>query len=94
MMPQKLRERFSTEQVREWFDSADTDNSGQVSISEYYLFTMRTAAQMHGDDIISAIFAKYDPVRLALHCCDQGWLEPTVCLSAGFVRRTGPGSLT
>lgn len=30
IQPAKVREAFSTAQIREWFDSADADNSGEV----------------------------------------------------------------
>jgi Ca2+-binding EF-hand superfamily protein len=60
MQPAKVRDLFSVEQIRTWFEAADTDHSGDVSISEYFVWTLQMAAEKHGQDAISLVFGEYD----------------------------------
>ena len=61
MLPAKLKKQFSAEQVRAWFDAADRDGSGEISIGEYFLWTLHNTAELHGPDVLALIFGKYDP---------------------------------
>ena len=78
MMPDKLRSMFTTEEIRGWFDAADADNSGKLSISEYFLWTLHNAHEIYGEDAIHQVFAKFDPdqsghldMREFQHACDE-----------------------
>ena len=61
MLPERLKEQFSDAQVRAWFDAADRDGSGEISISEYFLWTLHNTAELHGSDALAEIFGRYDP---------------------------------
>ena len=60
LQPAAVRKRFGVEQLRSWFDDADVDKSGALSIGEYFGWTLRNAALKHGDHTIRAVFQKYD----------------------------------
>ena len=40
MQPQRLREQFSVEEIRKWFDAADADHNNVLSINEFFLWTI------------------------------------------------------
>ena len=48
MQPATLCEKFSTEQIRTWFDSADTDGSGSLSVNEFFAWSLGNAVGTHG----------------------------------------------
>ena len=50
MMPRKLREVHPTEEIRVWFDSADDDGNGMLSINEYFKWTLGMNAAQHGSE--------------------------------------------
>ena len=43
------------------FTAADVDASGELSISEYFLWSLQNAVELHGKDALKEIFARYDP---------------------------------
>ena len=61
MQPARLRKKFAIDQFRAWFDTADLDHSGKLSISEFYLWALRNATEEHGPSVLIELFAKYDP---------------------------------
>ena len=52
MMPRLIRKTHSTEEIRVWFDSADVDGSGLLSINEYFKWTLAMNATQHGSDAL------------------------------------------
>ena len=43
-----------------WFDAADLDGGGTLSVDEFFFWTLSNASRQHGDEAIEAVFAKYD----------------------------------
>lgn len=41
MLPRQLVDRFSTDLIREWFDQADDDGSGYLSIDEFFKWSIQ-----------------------------------------------------
>lgn len=60
MLPPGVRKRFGIIQLRSWFDEADVDNSGSLSVGEYFKWTLRNAVETHGYDVLRTIFQRYD----------------------------------
>ena len=60
MLPAKIHEKFSTEEVKKLFDRADLDGSGQLSINEWFLWSLENASMVHGKLALEKAFEKYD----------------------------------
>jgi Ca2+-binding EF-hand superfamily protein len=60
MLPHRVRELHRTSEIRQWFDAADTDNSGTLSISEFFTWSLGHAAEKYGATALEAAFAKSD----------------------------------
>ena len=52
MLPVEVRDEFDSAQLRAWFDAADLDGSGELSMSEYFVWTLRNATETHGGNVI------------------------------------------
>lgn len=61
MLPDVTRAKFSQADIRMWFDLADTDKSGELSISEFFMWTLSSASEKFGTDALMSVFSKYDP---------------------------------
>ena len=61
MQPAAMREKTPLADFKLWFDSADADGNGSLSIGEYFIWTLHSASEKHGEDALSKAFAKYDP---------------------------------
>ena len=59
VVPQNVQATCSTEQLREIFETVDTDGSGDISMDEFFFWTLSVAATRGGDGI-EAIFRRYD----------------------------------
>ena len=58
-----IRDGQSEEEVRRWFHAADADGNGEVSINEFFVFSLTreaTRTKGSGQDCIRAIFQQYD----------------------------------
>jgi Ca2+-binding EF-hand superfamily protein len=58
-VPERMRGQTSEAALRELFNSADADGSGQISMSEFFLWTL-TIAQSVGGKGLEAVFMRYD----------------------------------
>ena len=48
MQPAAMREHFSPKVFREWFDQADVDKSGNLSLNEFFLWSLTQAGAAYG----------------------------------------------
>ena len=60
MQTKTVRAQYSDEEIREWFNTADMDDSGTLTISEWFVWTLDHMATKHGVDSIERMFKKYD----------------------------------
>ena len=60
MQPRKIRDEYTTEQIREWFEAADLDGNGTLCINEFFRWSLLNASQKHGDAALQAAFRQYD----------------------------------
>ena len=59
VVPDDMKRVNSKEQIRDLFDSADADKSGQITIDEYFVWTLSVAAEQSGTGLES-LFRRYD----------------------------------
>lgn len=59
IVPTKMLATSSKEEIRELFDSIDTDKSGKISMNELFLWTLKYAQEETGTGIDS-VFRRYD----------------------------------
>lgn len=60
MMPDGIRRTNSSADVRVWFEAADKNHDGVVSIDEFFLWSLGASAVMHGAQPLADVFAKFD----------------------------------
>ena len=60
MQPAKIRAHFSADEIRTWFEAADGNGDGVLSINEFFVWSLGNAAQKHGMAALQNVFAKYD----------------------------------
>ena len=60
MMPKHVREEHPASVIKQWFDLADADGSGSISVNEFFLWTLGTSAIKYGVNSLKAAFEKYD----------------------------------
>ena len=80
VIPVEQRQGFSEEQLREIFDSVDFNGSGDISMDEYFLWTLSIAAEKNSTGL-EDIFKKYDKsgegtldaIEFARACEDMGF---------------------
>ena len=60
MQPRKLREQFSAKEIRAWFDAADSDGNGVLSISEFFIYSLSGLGERFGASSLEQMFAKFD----------------------------------
>ena len=59
MQPLRVREAHSEQDMRGWFESADTDHNGTVSINEFFMWTMKMHS-MSNMEAVRGMFNAYD----------------------------------
>ena len=60
MQPARIRETYSADEIRSWFNAADTDGNGVLSINEFFCWSLNNASTKHGKKALEAAFRKYD----------------------------------
>ena len=77
MQPASMRERFSPQTIREWFEEADADGSGHVSLNEFFLWSLRKAGNQFGEYLSPVRQRSLRSPRLAsLHLPPQPTADP------------------
>lgn len=59
MQPTRIRETHSEAEIREWFEMADVDGNGSVSINEFFIWTLQKES-LNGMEGLRAVFQAYD----------------------------------
>ena len=79
--PRCILEKFSRDQLRVWFDSADKDGNGTLCLNEFFMWTLESASTAFGERALEMAFSKYDGDK-------SGYLNPLefkgVCTTLGF----------
>ena len=60
MQPKRIRECYTSDEIAQWFDAADTDGSGQLSPNEFFMWSLQSAAHTLGLSAIEEAFKKFD----------------------------------
>ena len=60
MQPSGVRKMHGDDQIREWFEAADEDGDGTVSINEFFTWTLHRQTVGGSDLKLRAIFAAHD----------------------------------
>ena len=60
MLPSTVHASFTDADVRWWFNSADTDGDGSISVNEFFLWSLHNAQEKWGSNALEAAFVKYD----------------------------------
>ena len=61
-LPEAVRSKHNTETIKKWFDSADEDKNGMVSLYEFVQWSMQAASLATGKSAVE-LFQKYDRDR-------------------------------
>jgi len=63
MQPTRVRETSSIQEIRSWFDAADEDKSGLLSINEFFKWSISKSEHGDGASILEQAFKQYDRDR-------------------------------
>jgi Ca2+-binding EF-hand superfamily protein len=59
MQPMRVRELHTRDTLREWYEAADEDHSGKLTINEFFSWSLNSS-QVGGASVLERIFRKYD----------------------------------
>lgn len=60
MMPPRVRNKFTAEQIRSWFEASDVDGDGFIGINDYFRWSLCNVCVKHGREALRLVFEKYD----------------------------------
>ena len=60
MQPKQVREDYSPDEILQWFQAADVNSDGSLSINEFFCWSLSNAALQHGGMALQACFGHYD----------------------------------
>lgn len=60
LQPKSVRTKYSSDEIKAWFDAADKNGSGDLSANEFFHWSMSNAAQKHGSASLEQVFRKFD----------------------------------
>ena len=79
-----IREQYSLDEIRSWYDLADVNGDGEISISEWFVWTLDNLADRFGVHSVERIFSKYDTDGSGvLDIAEFEWLAATNGFGAG-----------
>ena len=59
-LPKRIRDGHSVKEIRQWFDSADDNGDGVLSVDEFFSFTLSNAAIKHGATSLANALRAFD----------------------------------
>ena len=71
MQPRRVREAYSSDSIEKWFQAADTNGDGTLSINEFFRWSLTNSAKKYGAEALQTIFEKYDQDR-SVSACSHG----------------------
>ena len=80
MQPPAIKKSHTEAEIRGWFDAADTDGDGAVSINEFFVWTLQKEA-LNGMDGLRSLFECYD--KDGTGCIDMHEFQ-RICDDLGF----------
>ena len=80
MRPPAIKKSHTEAEIRGWFDAADTDGDGAVSINEFFVWTLQKEA-LNGMDGLRSLFECYD--KDGTGCIDMHEFQ-RICDDLGF----------
>ena len=80
MQPPAIKKSHTEAEIRGWFDAADTDGDGAVSINEFFVWTLQKEA-LNGMDGLRSLFECYD--KDGTGCIDMHEFR-RICDDLGF----------
>ena len=63
MQPASVRAKHRREEIRKWFDAADDNGDGELSIEEFFKWSLHKASQKFGETTLNTVFEKFDKDR-------------------------------
>ena len=60
LFPRSVRETRGSLGILEWFNAADTDGSGSLSMNEFFAWTLSSSTDKHGVGTLRRIFERFD----------------------------------
>ena len=66
MQPKAILDKFSPDDIRQWFEDADTDGNGELCINEFFMWSLKIASSQHGTRALEVAFEKYDKDRTGM----------------------------
>ena len=60
MLPRYIREHHTVDAIRVWFEAADSDKDGELSINEFFKWSLSNASQRYGAQSLNLTFREYD----------------------------------
>lgn len=85
LQPKSIREKYTSDDIRSWFDAADENQNGELSPKEFFRWSMSNAAQKYGSVALGKIFRKYD-------LDGTGELDATEFMKAAVAMGFGPAA--
>lgn len=81
MQPNAVRDLYPVELFREWFDLADADGNGTLTVNEFFAWSIANAGMSHGGKALEALFKRWDndgtglldSIEFAAACEDLGF---------------------
>lgn len=57
-----IRNNHTAEEIRQWFDEADGNGDGVLSVNEFFVWALNSASASQGAKALEAAFKEYDKV--------------------------------
>lgn len=59
MQPERIREVHTRDEIYEWYQTADENNDGKLSVNEFFMWSLNST-KVGGATILEEMFRRYD----------------------------------